>query len=224
MGLREKTREELLELAKDFDLNVPHNITNTVLQDRIERAAIAKTVAREEEVRAELQAKAKLRQDIAEIKATAELEGYAIEVPDNPTAEDIIKLRRQIGLKKAEPKPSPETVAIEKSKRVYAIFHNLEQDDLDIRCNPGGKYRFHFWPNRVHVIPQCLIKIFADRCVNPIYERQRDPNTGEVVSKRVGTKRRFMFEVLGQADDNASFGVVLDDKTLKKIKEQPVDS
>jgi len=219
MELLAKTKEELFILAEELKIDMPGNASVADLRDKIERVTIENTVKIKEEIRSELQRKAKIKQDIAEIKIIAESSGIKIAVPENPTIEDVVRLREKVGLKKKEPRPSPETIAIENSKRVYAIFHNMEQRDLDISCTVGGKYRFHFWPEKVHVIPQWIVGYLRKQCSVPIYEQQEDKLRGIIKPVQVDKEQRFMFEVITDAPDNASFGVVLDDKTLNEIQQ-----
>lgn len=221
MELHEKTREELLKLAGELNLKPAKSITDGDLKSLVEREAIRHTMQVEEEVRADLQMKSKIRLDVAEIKATAELKGVKIEIPEKPTLEDTIRLKKELDIKISEPKPSPETVAIEASRKIYARFHNQEEDDVDMACMPGGEYFFHFWPEKVHVIPEWLIGWMREFVVAPVYANKRDPNTGESQSVRTGSKARVLWEKIGDAPKNASFGVVLDEKILAKI-EQPV--
>lgn len=59
--------------------------------------------------------------------------------------------------------PSPETVAIENSRKVYCRFMNMEnpgQDGsagADVRFFKGDKYQFHLFDGQMHVMPLCLI-------------------------------------------------------------------
>lgn len=114
-------------------------------------------------------------------------------------------------------KPSPETLAIEASKKVYAIFNNREEEGLDITINKGGKYTFHFFDNKVHVVPEWLVKHLREKCLSPRYEMRKNPATGNTESVLASSKPRFLFEVLGDAPKDASFGIVLDDKVLEKL-------
>lgn len=222
MELHEE-RDELFELAKSLKLNPPKNISTERLKDLVERARIAHTIKVEEEVRAELQAKAKLKLDIAEIKATAEINRIKLDIPPEPTLEDVIRLQKELNIKKKEPIPSPETIAIEKSKKVYATFHNQEEEELDVKINPGGVYWFHLFDGHVHVIPEWLIGHCNRQAVFPIYEDKPDPVTGQPISVKTGTKRRWIFETHTECEvpKDTPFGVVLDEKVLDKIL-QPV--
>jgi len=221
MELRERTREELLDMAKSLKLEVAKNITTEDLRAKVELEAIRHTVKVEEEVRADLQAKAKIKRDIAEIRATAELNNIEIKIPITPTLADVVRLQKELNIKKKEPKPSPETVAIQASKRVYAIFHNQEEDDVDMKCIPGGKYHFHFWPERIHVIPEWLVGYMRRQARVPIMGNRKNPLTEAMESVRIGWKNRVLFEVLGDAPKDAPFGVVLDEGILEKFK-QPI--
>jgi hypothetical protein len=232
MELLTKTREELLEYAKKLNLELPKTISDDKLRNLIETEAIRKTVELEEMIRLKLQEQSRMKREIAEIQAEAEVRNIAIEIPKEPTPKDIIALKKQLNLMIKEPKPSPETIAIEKSKKVYVIFHNMEQEDMDVTFCPGGKYWFHLWPEKVHVLPEWLIGWLGKIATYPIYDKKMVPNPqavkiGDVMerSAKVGSKRRFLFEevrdkngVVVYASDKARFGVVLDEKTLSKFK------
>lgn len=229
MDLLTKTKEELLEYAKRLNLKVAKNITEDTLRRAVETEAIRQTETIKQTERLKLEEKSRMNRDLAEIRAEAEVRGVSISIPPNPTITDVVKLKKQLNLAIKEPKPSPETVAIETSKKVYAVFHNMEQKDMDITCNPGGKHWFHLWPEKVHVLPEWLIDYWRRTAVVPIYDKKMVPNPqsveiGGVVekSKRVGSQQRFLFDILGDAPPKASFGVVLDEKTLSKLIPQPV--
>lgn len=156
MELLTKSREELLEYASKLKLKLPKNISDERLRESIEIEAIRKTVELEEKVRLRLQEQSVMKRDIAEIQGEAAVRGIKIDIPKEPTLLDIVKLKKELHLMIKEPKPSPETLAIETSKKVYAVFHNREQEDMDVTFNVGGKHWFHFWPEKVHVIPNLL--------------------------------------------------------------------
>ena len=219
MELLTKSREELLGYAEKLKLEFPKNISDDKLRDMIETEAIKKSVEMEEAARLRLQEQSRMKRDIAEIQAEAAIRGIKIDIPKEPTMVDIIRLKKQLNLMIKEPKPSPETIAIEKSKKVYAIFHNREQEDMDVPFCPGGKHWFHLWPERIHIIPEWLIGHLRKTARYPVYEKV--VSGGKETTQRTGFKQRFLFEVLGDAPDNASFGVVLDEKILSKLK-QPV--
>lgn len=227
MGLTEKTREELFEFAKKLELNVAKNIDTEKLRDVVERAAIERTMKLESEVRENLKQKSELRRQMAEIKASAELAKIPIEIPAEPTIDDVVRLKKELGLKEKEPKPSPETLAIEASEKVYALFRNLEEEDVDVVAIPGGKHRFHFLPDKIHVLPEWLIRHYRSE-KNPSGKRPRSEYK-EVVGDNVIAARmtqtvfkpRFSFEILGDAPKDAPFGVVIDPEILAKL-EQPI--
>ncbi len=241
MELLTKTKEELLELAEKLNLDVDKRISEENLRSMVETEAIRKSVELEEKVRLRLQEQSRMKRDIAEIQAEAAVRGVKIDIPKEPTLADIAKLKKELNLKIKEPIPSPETMAIEggvdpktgkvipPSKKVFAVFHNREQEDMDIPdFTVGGKYWFHLWPEKIHVLPEWLIGHWRRTARYPIYGKVTVPNpqgvkVGETMEKagRTGWKQRFLFEVLGDAPDNASFGVVLDEKILSKLR-QPV--
>ncbi len=224
MELLTKTKEELLELAEKLKLNVPKNIPEDKLRETIETEAIRRTVEMEESARLRLQDQSKMKRDIAEIRAEASIRGINIVVPEKPTLTDIIKLKKKLNMMIKEPKPSPETIAIEKSKKVYAVFHNREQEDMDVSFCCGGKYWFHLWPEKIHVLPEWLIGNLRKVASVPVYDKKMVANPQSVAidsymekSVPVSRKQRFLFEVLGDAPDDSSFGVVLDEKILSSL-------
>ena len=229
MELLTKSREELLELAGKLKLEVRKNITENELRNLVETEAIRKTVEMETAARLRLEEQSRMKRDIAEIQAEASVRGIKIDIPKEPILEDIMKLKKQLNMMIKEPKPSPETLAIEASKKVYAVFHNREQEDMDVPFNVGGKHWFHFWPEKVHVLPEWLIGYLRRTAVVPVYEKKAVPNPqaikmGGTIEKvaRTGSKQRFLFEILSDAPDNASFGVVFDEKILSKLTPQTV--
>lgn len=229
MELLTKTREELLELAGKLKLKHPKNISEEKLREAIETEAIRKTVEIEERTRLKLQEQSRMKLDIATIQAEASIRGVKIDIPKEPAQADIIRLKKQLDLMIKEPKPSLETLAIEASKKVYARFHNREQEDMDVTFCTGGKYWFHLWPEKIHILPEWLIGHLRRTARVPIYGKTTVPNpqsveVGATIEKsgRVGWKQRFLFEVLGDAPANASFGVVLDEKRLSKLEPQLV--
>lgn len=224
MDLVTKSREELLELAGKLNLKVPNNITDETLRGKIETEAIRKTVEIEERERMRLQAESKMKIDIAAIVAESEIRGIKVDIPKEPTIVDIVRLQKQLLMTVKEPKPSPETLAIEASEKVYAVFLNMEQGDMNVPFNVGGKYWFHLWPEKVHVLPRWLIGYLRKKASTPIYGRVKvkdlmSADIDDVIERSVrkGVKPRFRFEILGDAPQNAKFGVVLDDKILKKL-------
>ena len=241
MELLTKTRKELLEYGSKLKLDIPKDVTEDKLRNLIETEAIRQSVELETTVRLRLEEKSRMKHDIAEIMAEAAVRGIKIDVPKEPTLVDIAKLKKELNLMIKEPIPSPETMAIEggvdpetgkvipPSKKVYAVFHNREQEDKDDFINPGGKYWFHLWPEKVHVLPEWLIGWLRKTARHPIYGKKMVPNPqgvkiGETVERtgRIGWKQRYLFEILGDAPVNASFGVVLDEKILSNLIPQTV--
>lgn len=245
MELHEKSKPELIEMAKELGLKVHWNIGEETLRNRIKAAtslrdtteennnqteqAIEKQddqavmecrIRAEEAVRAKLKAENRMKQDIAELQATAAMNKVPLVIPDEPTLADITRLKKELGIKIKQPKPAPETIAIEKSKKVYAVFHNQEERDVDVAFQKGA-YRFELWPEKIHVLPEWLFGNLRETAVAPIYGRVEDKRTGHEVSERIGSRQRFLFEVIGDAPPDAEFGVVLDEAILAKLK-QPV--
>lgn len=223
-----KSREELWEDAKKLGLEVAKNIDTEDLRTKVEYAAIERREKVTEEVREKLRAKAIIKQRIAEVKVSAGLAGITILIPAEPTIVDVIRLEKELGIKKKEPKPSPETLAIKASKKVYALFRNLEQEDIDIfGVCVGGEYKFDFWHDKVHVLPQWLINQYRSKSnpagTRPHSEYKEIQGHKDVAAQMTRTERRprFAFEVIGDAPQGAKFGVVTDEAILSKL-EQPV--
>lgn len=227
MELFDKTREQLLDYAKKMKLEVAKNITDDKLREAVQSESIRLTIEFEERARIKLQAEAKMKIDIAEIQAEAKIRGIHIEIPKEPTLVDLAGLKKKLNIMIKEPKPSPETLAIEKSKKVYAIFRNLEQKNLDVKFCPGGKYWFSLWPGKVHVIPEYLIRYCRRRVKVPNYEKKvlQTLETAKVhdmveSSVRSGDEQRWSFEILGDAPADASFGLVSDQSILNKLTQE----
>ena len=178
-------------------------------------------------MRQEFEIQEKLRAEITREKERASLVVESeslripIELPENPTELELAKARQALGMKKAEVKPSPETVGIETSKRGYYIFTNLEQDDASHTVNLGGKYIIHLIPDQIHVLSEYHIKTWRRIAVTPVYTRV---STGVLAAGQMGEecvktggKRRFSFEYLGEAPQNAQFGLVTNTKILDEL-------
>ena len=214
MDLTEKTPdqmdyEELRKTAKELGVKLPPGVMNIDhLRGVVKDAALERQIRKEMEVRNKLKKEAEIRQGIVDIEAQAQLANVTVTIPDNPTLVDIVRLKKELGMKIKEPKPSPEALAIQKSKKIYATFRNLESRGVDVPCLVGG-HRFHFWPGRKHVIPEWIIGYCQRQCVSPVYERVTDPVTGSTVSKLVRSEPRFLWEVHGDAPVDAPFGVVI---------------
>lgn len=191
------------------------------------------------EAQERFRAERQMKTDRASIMVESKTLGIPVDLPEKPTELELAKARQLLGIKKVEIKPSPETVAIEggidpitgktvlPSKRGYYIFTNREQDDAAHTVNPGGKYIIHLIPDQIHVLSEAHIKLFRKNAVTPIY--QRVPVAGSLVEgrmgeecKRTGSKPRFAFEYLGEAPQDAPFGLVTDTKILDEFK-QPLE-
>ncbi len=185
----------------------------------------------EEEIRDQIKAERAIINERARIIVESESLHIKIDLPEQPTELDLARARKKLGLEKIAVKPSPETVAIENSQRGYYKFTNQEQDDARHTPNLGGKYVFHLVPNMIHVLSEYHIKRWAVSAVTPIYKRVStgvvggDATVGEAaeVCKRVGGKARFSFEHLGDAPDDAPFGLVYDQKILDKLESKKED-
>ncbi len=149
-----------------------------------------------------------------------------IDLPENPTELQLAKARRLLGMKKVEVKPSPETLGIEASKRNYYTFMNLRQTNAGHTANLGGKYTIHLVAGQIHVLSEYHIKFWKKNAVYPKYERvdtgvkPSQDTTGQFAQecRRVGGEPRFMFEYLGEAPQDAPFGMVTNMKILDELK------
>lgn len=193
-----------------------------------EAAKIDVRLKYEFEVQEKFRIKRQIQIDRASIMVESKTLKIPIDLPEKPTELELAQARKLLGMKKLEVKPSPETVAIESSKRGYYIFTNREQDDAAHTVNPGGKYIIHLIPDQIHVLSEFHIKFFRQKAVTPVY--QRVPVAGPLVEgrmgeecKRTGSKPRFAFEYLGEAPPDAQFGLVTDTKILDELKSQPLE-
>lgn len=197
-------------------------------KEAIVKAVQRKQIAGTERIRAEeaekIRQEYRLKQERGELIAESEAAAIPIDLPDPCTDADLAKARNRLGLEKKKVKPSPETLAIEASSRNYYIFRNLQQDDVDITCYPGGKYRFHLMPGELHVLPAYLPKLFRSRATEPVYKRIPVKNAqGEVVGEntvKTADKPRFTFELVGEAPQDAPFGLVTDESLKAKLLEK----
>ncbi len=197
-----------------------------------EQAAEIQEKARFEfEIQEKFRLERQVQIDRAAIVTKARSRGISIDIPEKPTELELAKARLTLDMKKAEIRPSPETVAIESSKRGYYIFTNLEQDDAGHTINPGGKHVIDLFPDQIHVLSAFHIKFCRQKAVTPIYGRVAVPGLvpgPETVGrmkeecKRTGSKPRFSFEYLGEAPQDAPFGIVTDMKILDGLR-QPVE-
>ncbi len=192
-----------------------------------EAAKIDARLKYEEDAREKFRVAHRVQIDRASIIAESELLKIKVDLPEKPTELELARARTKLGIEKTEIKPSPETVAIESSKRGYYIFTNREQDDAAHTVNPGGKYTIHLIPDQVHVLSEAHIKLFRKFAVVPVY--QRVPIAGPPVEgqmgeecRRVSSKQRFSFEKLGEAPQDAPFGLVTDTKILDKLKQEQI--
>lgn len=199
--------------AKKLGVDTEGMDTDQIIE-AIQRKQIAITERIRAEEREKLQQEYKLVRDRSELIAESESLGIVIDLPEPCTETDLAKARRKLGLEKTKAKPSPETLAIDASKKWYYIFRNLEQDDVDVTCCPGGKYRIHLVPNEIHVLSEYHIKFFRQKAVTPVYDRVPSKDGKRENTQKVGEKQRFTFEPLDVAPQDAEFGVV-HDETLK---------
>lgn len=182
----------------------------------------------EEEAREKFRVTRQIDIDRASIIAESESAGIVIDLPDKPTELDLARARTKLGIEKVEVKPSPETLEIEASKRGYYVFTNLRQDDAAHTINTGGKYYIDLIPDQIHVLSAFHIKFCRQKSVVPTYERVSTgavpgPDTvGQLAEecKRTGGKPRFSFEYLGEAPQDAPFGIVTNAEILSELNQE----
>ena len=179
----------------------------------------------EDETREKFKRERQTKIDRATIVAEAEVLKIKIDLPETPTELELAQARVKLGIQKTVPKPSPETVGIETSKRGYYIFTNREQDDASHTVNLGGKYVIHLFPDQVHVLSEYHIRTWRRIAIVPVYERVSVPGPiveGQMkeICQRTGGKQRFAFEYLGEAPQNAQFGLVTNTKILDGLKQK----
>lgn len=179
----------------------------------------------EEETRDKIRRERQIATDRAQIIAESESLCIPIELSENPSELELARARRQLGIEKKAIKPSPETLGIEAGKRGYYMFNNLEQEDASHTTNPGGKYTIHLIPDQIHVLSDFHIKLFAKNAVRPVYGRVptgvvAGPDTvGKPMERcqRIDSKRRWSFEYISEAPQDAPFGLVTDSKILESL-------
>jgi hypothetical protein len=128
-----KTKEELRELGNELEPYIGKLAPNLGL-GKLQEAVALGLRKREEKIE-------------GQVKADAEMER-----------------RQKLGAQdRQKGHPSPETVAIEASQKVYATFLNEENPGADgelgtdVKFFKGEKYMFHLWDQQRHVLPQCLV-------------------------------------------------------------------
>lgn len=179
----------------------------------------------EDEVREKFKRERQVQIDRATIIAESESLKIKIDLSENPTELELARARVKLGIEKTIVKPSPETVGIESSKRGYYVFTNREQDDAAHTVNLGGKYVIHLIPDQVHVLSEFHIRTWRRIAVVPVYERVPVPGPiveGQMkeICKRTKDKPRFSFDYLGEAPQDAPFGLVTDVKILDGLKQK----
>lgn len=224
MNVNEQDRKQLLASAVSLNLDVPNNISNEKLLSVVELAGIERHETMTATVREGLREKSEIKRRLTELQVESGIVRIPITIPNDPTLADIVRMEKELGMKKKEPRPSPETIAIEKSKKVYAIFVNREQENLEVLgVSLGGKYRFDFWPDKVHVLPKYLIDHFRDRKTpggtRPHSELKEAGNGVEARMTTTQRRARFSFEIIGDAPDDAKFGIVTDENILEKLEQ-----
>ena len=191
-----------------------------------EATDIQARVRYEEETRDKIRREREITTERAGLIAESESLCIPIDLPEQPTELQLARARRTLGVKKKEVRPSPETVAIEASKRAYYVFRNLEQKDASHTANPGGKYTITLVPGQIHVLSEYHVKLWGKCCYEPVYGNRPtgvNAEAGDAVGRIVDESRivakdpRWTFEHRGEAPQDAPFGLVTDPKILKKL-------
>lgn len=214
-------------VATNIEVAPPTEVKHALTAE--EAAKIDARLKYEEEAREKFRREREIITERAGIVAESEVLGIEIDLPEKPTELQLARARQKLGIEKREKKPSPETLAIEASKRNYYIFMNREQEDAAHTVNLGGKYIINLIPDQIHVLSECHVRFWKEMAVTPVYERKATgvaagPGTvGKMVEEcvRTGGKPRFMFEYIGEAPQDAPFGLVTDMEVLNKLR-QPV--
>ena len=195
MNVSEMTVEQLREAAKKLDVDCPPNVSGEKARAKVEEDIAVAQYKKELEFKDK--AKAQRQKDVAE----------------------MLKLDPQ-----TKGKPSPETVAIMNSKKVYAVYYNHTEDmNTDVEFRRGTAHKFHLYDQYLHVLPQCLIDDANDpenpTGKIPIHGTRKDPTPGVIGERSViiGHRSRFDFTVKGDAPQDAPFGVVLDKDIYKEL-------
>lgn len=220
--------EQLIAQAKAGTLPADKVETEVSLTDN-EAAKIDAEMKYRFEAEEKIREQRRIQTEKAGIVAESEQLKIAVDLPENPTELQLAKARVKLGIEKTQVKPSPETVAIEASKRNYYEFMNIEQRDASHSTNPGGKYMIHLIAGQIHVLTEWHVRFFKQKAVSPVYERvetgiEPGPNTvGKLAQecRKVRGEPRWMFEYLGEAPQDAPFGLVTDMKILNELR-QPV--
>lgn len=217
---------QMIEQAKNGTLPPDKVETEVGLTDD-EAAKIDAEMKYRFEAEEKIREQRRIQTEKAGIVAESESLGIAVDLPENPTELQLAKARVKLGIEKTQVRPSPETVAIEASKRNYYEFMNIEQRDASHSTNPGGKYMIHLIAGQIHVLTEWHVRFFKQKAVSPVYERvetgiEPGPNTvGKLAQecRKVRGEPRWMFEYLGEAPQDAPFGLVTDMKILNKLRE-----
>jgi hypothetical protein len=116
---------------------------------------------------------------------------------------------------------SPESKAIEASKKVYALFRNMANPGFSESMNIGCVYTFKLYDEKVHILPEWLITYLTKTMASVsehAYREIKNPVTQLPQQVRSGvSKRKFFFQVLSDAPSDSEFGVVIDNTVLKKF-------
>lgn len=167
-----------------------------------------------------VEARKKVEDDIKVAQLKKELE-----LKDRAAAERKKDVERLLSLDPAtKAKPSPETIAIANSKKVYAVYYNRTEDkNTDIEFNKGCTHTFHLYDRYIHVLPQCLIDEAEDpdnpAGKTPVHGTRKDLNPNVIGERSViiGHESRFDYKVVGDAPQGVPFGVVLDKAIYKQL-------
>jgi len=209
-SLKEKSEQELHVIAKQLGIDRRSHKTREDLEDAIEVAAIKRRLDLEDKARKEraIEAKSRLKElgidDVKDIKPSPET--ICIDGGTCP-----------VTFKKISPSP-----------KKYYLFSNNEDAGVKRAFRKGEKYRFELYDGKIHVLPECIVKGvehtefvkmegLRKSAQYPVYENRKNPISGIEESVIAGYRPRFGLEELGDAPDNAAFGVVIDKKVEEKF-------
>jgi len=224
--VKKTDQDKLKEQAKDLGIDPklsekgPTGISVKDAKDIENRVRFA------EETRDKIRREREIVTQRATLVAESETLCIPIDLPEIPTELELARARQLLGVKKKEVRPSPETVAIEASKKGYYVFRNLEQKDATHTANPGGKYTINLVPGQIHVLSEYHVKLWGKICYEPVYSNvptgvnaDAGDSVGRIVdeSRMTAKEPRWTFEHRGEAPQDAEFGLVTDAKILKKL-------
>ena len=196
MFFEEKSDDELRDLAKECKIEIK-GMNIPQIRDALELRAIK----RQEELTARAHA-----ERMAELNKEAGIDPLT----GHRESPETVQIEGGILPNSNPPKKIPP------SKKGYYIFTNIEDPEADQHMNPGGKYVWNLYPNRLHVLCEWIVQHCRNKARTPVYADVPNPQTGNIESRMVSSKPRFAFEKIADAPQDAKFGVVTDAGLLAK--------